>query len=84
MSKVRNHKGRRGNTTTIHSKSKGFSRNITLIAAKRAEQGEHLNHLEYKDLLQKHAAAIAYISEKEEREFDLMIRDLQLLKAGKL
>lgn len=70
--------------TTDHAKSKRFSRKITNAAAKHGVQGELLNTPEYKELVRKHAAAIAFISGQEDRELDLMIRDLQRLKAEKL
>ncbi|WP_440133887.1 hypothetical protein [Chitinophaga sancti] len=84
MPKARNQKGKKGNMTNNHTKSRGFSQNIILAAEKHAVKEDHFSTIEYKELVRRHAAAIAFISEREERELDLMVRDFKLLKAGKL
>lgn len=61
-----------------------LSRKTLRISANRAVDYSQLNTLEYKELIRKHSAAMAFISEQEEAIFNYMIRDLQLLKAGKL
>lgn len=84
MSRVRNPKGKMENSRTNHPKRKGFSNKISRVAAKRAVDNSQLSTPEYKELVRRHSAAMAFIHEQEEAIFNYMIRDLQLLKAGKL
>ncbi|WP_343674239.1 hypothetical protein [Chitinophaga sp.] len=83
MSKEGNNRRKVGTMRTNSPKSNGFSRKISRVAVKRAVHSNHPDTLAYKELVQKHSAAIAFLYEQEDRELDNMLRDLQLLKSGK-
>jgi|GEM_PF-3398570 len=84
MSRVGNHRGKVKNTISNRPKNKGFPRRTSHTAVSRPFNINELSTAEYKELVKRHSAAIEYLYDLEDIKLDLMIGEIQRLKAGKL